>query len=398
MLSQEELINIMHDLESDRIERTKATTDTDKFCEAICAFSNDFPNHKKNGYLLLGVTNEGNLSGLKATDKLLKDLASIKTSGNILPQPAMTIQPYHLDGGDIIVIEVFPAIHPPARYKGKIWIRTGPTRSIANETEERILIEKRTSTARTHDARPCPGSKLNDLSLDLFKIIYLPQAVDTDTVAKNNRSIEQQLAALRFYDLVYNSPTYAGIIIFGTNPLFYLPGAYIQYVRFNGTDVTADIEIEKRFSGDIYYLLKGVEEFIENVIILKKPVKAERLQEEMIQNYPLWALRELMMNAIIHRDYESNAPIYFYEFTDRIEILNPGGLYGDVRPDNFPNVSDYRNPVIAECLKTLGYVNRFNIGIRMAQEELKKNNNPPADFDIRQTTRFSVKIFRNKKW
>ncbi|MCI0513754.1 putative DNA binding domain-containing protein [candidate division KSB1 bacterium] len=398
MLNQEELLTIMHDLESDRIERTRATTDTDKFCEAICAFSNDFPNHKKNGYLLLGVTDQGDLSGLKATDKLLKDLASIKTNGNILPQPAMTIQAYHLDGGDVIIIEVFPALHPPARYKGKIWIRTGPSRSIANETEERILIEKRTATAKTFDARPCPGSTLNELSLDLFKIIYLPHAVAPETITKNNRTIEQQLAALRFYDLVHDCPTHAALIIFGINPLFYLPGAYLQYVKFNGIDVTADVVIEKRFSGDLYYLIKGIEEFLENVMILKKPVKSQGLQENMVQNYPLWALRELMMNAIMHRDYESNSPIYFYEFTDRIEILNPGGLYGDVRPDNFPNVSDYRNPVIAECLKTLGYVNRFNIGIRMAQEDLRKHNNPPAEFDIRQTTRFSVKIFRNKRW
>jgi predicted HTH transcriptional regulator len=81
------------------------------------------------------------------------------------------------------------------------------------------------------------------------------------------------------------------------------------------------------------------------------------------------------MNAIMHRDYESNAPVKFYQFTDRIEIVNPGGLYGNARPENFPNVNDYRNPVIAEAMKVLGYVNRFNRGIARVKVELKENGN-----------------------
>ena len=56
------------------------------------------------------------------------------------------------------------------------------------------------------------------------------------------------------------------------------------------------------------------------------------------------------------------SPIQFYEYDDRIEIQNPGGLYGKVSPDNFPNVSDYRNTFIAEAMKVLGYVNRFSRG------------------------------------
>ena len=68
---------------------------------------------------------------------------------------------------------------------------------------------------------------------------------------------------------------------------------------------------------------------------------------ETVSKYPYRATRELLMNAIMHRDYETNAPVQFYEYDDRIEVQNPGGLYGKVSPDNFPNVSDYRNPFIA---------------------------------------------------
>lgn len=96
------------------------------------------------------------------------------------------------------------------------------------------------------------------------------------------------------------------------------------------------------------------------------------------------------MNAIMHRDYEGNAPIQFYEYDDRIEIQNLGGLYGKVSPDNFPNVSDYRNPFIAEAMKVLGYVNRFSRGVYRVQKELGENGNGQASFDFSLITAFRV--------
>lgn len=96
------------------------------------------------------------------------------------------------------------------------------------------------------------------------------------------------------------------------------------------------------------------------------------------------------MNALMHRDYETNAPVQFYEYDDRIEVQNPGGLYGKVTPENFPNVSDYRNPFIAEAMKVLGYVNRFSRGVYRVQKELIENGNGKAIFDFSLVTAFRV--------
>jgi ATP-dependent DNA helicase RecG len=96
------------------------------------------------------------------------------------------------------------------------------------------------------------------------------------------------------------------------------------------------------------------------------------------------------MNALMHRDYETNAPVQFYEYDDRIEVQNPGGLYGKVTPENFPNVSDYRNPFIAEAMKVLGYVNRFSRGVYRVQKELIENGNGKAVFDFSLVTAFRV--------
>lgn len=87
MLTEDQLKGLLSDLEADHIERTESVNDTDKFGQAICAFANDLPNHRKPGYLLIGVKNNGALSGLTVTDALLKNLGGIRSDGNVLPQP-----------------------------------------------------------------------------------------------------------------------------------------------------------------------------------------------------------------------------------------------------------------------------------------------------------------------
>ena len=104
------------------------------------------------------------------------------------------------------------------------------------------------------------------------------------------------------------------------------------------------------------------------------------------------------MNSVMHRSYEgSNAPTKFYEYADRIEIDNPGNLYGKARIENFPNENDYRNPVVAEAMKTLGYVNKFGRGINMVQDVLTENGNTSAQFVLDDITTFKV-VVRNAEY
>ncbi len=360
----------------------------DKFCQAICAFSNDISGSGKNGYLIIGVHDNGKLSGLKVDDKLLLKISNIRTDGNILPQPVMTVEKFSFDDGDVLVTEVQLSEFPPVRYRGRIWVRVGPRKSIATEAEEKILTERRLSNVHTFDAMPCLGTTLDDLDIAIIKKEYLPKAVAEEVLSEDKRTIDKQLASLGLYDLRYNCPTNGAIVLFGLNPERYLHGSYIQYVRFKGKDRAGDIINEHKFSGNLCRELPKVDTFIETSIAQKRPIPVSVLREETF--YPYWATRELLMNAIMHRDYETNAPVQFYEYDDRIEVQNPGGLYGKVTPDNFPNVSDYRNPFIAEAMKVLGYVNRFSRGVYRVQKELMENGNGKAVFDFSLVTAFKV--------
>ena len=397
-MQEEEIRLLIADLESDRIERTISFRE-DKLGPAVCALSNDFPNSKKSGYILLGVKDDGKVAGINIGDEELKKIGGVKTNGNVLPQPSIIVsEVFHIDGGDVVAVEVKPSLYPPVRYEGRCWIRVGPRRAIANISEENILIERRASYAKTFDLVPTLGATLDDISEEYFTLSNLPLAIDEDTLRLNGRTTKQKMAALRFFDIKNDCPTNAGIIMFGLNPLFFLPGAYIQYIKFKGDQVTDGVEFEKQLSGALISELKNIDDFIKNNIIKEKAIRTDSFQEVLIKNYSYWALRELTMNAIMHRNFDSNAPIYIYEFASRIEIINSGGLYGDVTPNNFPYASDYRNVAIAEAMKLLGYVNRFNYGVQNAISELEKNGNGEPVFDLELITKFKVTISINKKW
>lgn len=391
MLTEEQLRALIANLETDHIEHTESVTNTDKFGQAICAFANDLPNHRQPGYLLVGVKDGGSLSGLRVTDELLKNLGAIRSDGNVLPQPMMNVAKYSFEGGEVAVVEVFPSDLPPVRYKGRVWIRVGPRKAVANEQEERALSERRVSLARSFDAHPCLEAGLDDMALGLFDA-YRREAVAPETIAANHRPIEQQLASLRLFDPERACPTHAGILLFGKNPRFYLPGAYVQYLKLPGTDLTDVPDDQAEISGDLHSVLRELESRLRLLIqTTMRPVSA--LEEKLLPDYPEWALRELLMNAVMHRNYDSNSPIRFYAFHDHIEIQSPGGLYGEVTCENFPTRSSYRNPVVAEAMKSLGFVNRFGYGVQRAQALLAQNGNPPAQFEFDEHS-VLVKVYR----
>lgn len=390
MITKEEARELLNSTETYRIERTVSTSDMDKFQEAICAFSNDLPNSRKKGYLIIGANDNGRLSGLKVTDALLKKIAAIRSDGNILPLPVMTVESFEYEDGDLLVAEVSPSFVPPVRYRGRTFVRIGPRRDIATEVEERILLERRTSYMATFDAMPCFGATIEDIDTAYIRGEYLPQVIDADVLLSDNRGVKEQLAAIHLFDLTHDCPTNAAMILFGKNPQYFMPGSYVQYVHFSGKDRGSEIINERQFKGSLCKMLPQLESFVRDAVVTSRPMPVSMLREKNVVNYPDLALRELLMNACMHRDYQSNMPIRLYQYDDRIEILNAGGLYGEARPENFPTVNDYRNPIVAEAMRGLKYVNMFNRGIQRVKNLLDVNGNPEPVFNVDKITAFEV--------
>ncbi|HTQ78537.1 MAG TPA: ATP-binding protein [Thermoanaerobaculia bacterium] len=378
---------MLSELESDLTERKESFRgDAPKSVrEAVCAFANDLPDHNRPGVVFIGARDNGTPSSLPITDELLRQLADIKTDGNIVPPPTLTVGRHTLLGQPVVVITVWPADAPPVRYKGRTYVRTGPRRGIASAQDERRLNEKRRHRDRPFDIQPVPSSVLADLDRRRFEEEYLPAAFASDVLAANERSYEQRLAATKMVVAADDPrPTVLGILVLSPRTHDFLPGAYVQFLRIAGRELADPIADEQLIDGPLAEALRRTEEKLSSHNRTSVDFTSERL-ERRVSLYPMPALQQIVRNAVMHRSYEAtHAPVRVTWYDDRIEIANPGGPYGTVNVENFgqPGVSDYRNPSLAEALRVLGFVQRFGAGIATAQRELRANGNPPLEFTV----------------
>ncbi|OQX29142.1 MAG: transcriptional regulator [Spirochaeta sp. LUC14_002_19_P3] len=389
--TDEELLVLLNDTESDRAERKQSFKgDTPKKArEAVCAFSNDLPDYNEPGVLFIGAIDNGTPSNEPITDELLRKLGDMKTDGNILPLPVLSVEKRILKGAEMAVVTVMPSDMPPVKYAGRIWLRTGPRRAIANEQEERILNEKRRYKNLPFDICPVPTASVSDLSKLIFENEYLPSAFAADVLEENGRQYEERLASCKMLVSLENpAPTLLGLLAIGKSPQVFIPGACIQFLRIDGTELADPVVDEENIGGALVDLLRRTDDKLK--AHNRSMVDITSNATHNIENpYPVPAIQQIIYNAVLHRTYEkTNAPIRVYWFNDRIEIYSPGGPYGYVTSENFgqPGITDYRNPNIADVLKTYGYVQAFGRGIAVARREMQKNGNPEPEFQVNQNT------------
>jgi ATP-dependent DNA helicase RecG len=384
-MTDAELEALLSDLESDRVERKASLSDPSKIRQAICAFANDMPDHNRPGALLVGANDDGTCANLPITDELLRTLSDMRSDGNILPLPSIVVQKRIIRGCGLAVVLVQPSDAPPVRFKGRIWIRVGPTLRIATAQEERRLSEKRRSRDLPYDLRPIRSASIADLDQDLFRREYVSCVAPPDVLDQNERTVEQQLASMRFLSAEDDAkPTVVGLLVTGKTPADFIPGAYAQFLRIDGDELSDPIADQKDIHGPIPQFVRLVEEIlIANVRTATDVQSGSR--EIRRPDYPIAALQQIFRNAVMHRDYEtSNSPVRITWFADRVEVHNPGGPFGQVTRETFgkPGVTDYRNPHLAEAMRNLGYVQRFGVGIALARRALQDNGSPDLVFDV----------------
>ncbi len=384
-LDHQDLLELLNGGEADRVEFKESLSGSapNAIREAICAFSNDLPNHRKPGLIFVGARDDGSVTGLTITDELLRQLADMKTDGNTVPPPSIIVEKTSFDDGDVAVVTVHSSDSPPVRYRGRVHVRIGPRRGTATAQDERVLNEKRRYRDIPFDIHPMPSATLSDLNLLQFEYEYLPQSIDPETLEANDRSVEERLAAMKMIASTDEPvPTILGMLVLGKRTLDHIPGAYIQFLRFAGNDPTDPISDEQAISGTIKDVLRRLDEKLNGhnrtaVDITSGPI------ERRVCTYPVVAIQQIARNAVMHRSYEgNNAPARVYWYDDRIEVISPGGVFGSVTVENFgqAGVTAYRNPNLAEAMKNMGFVQRYGIGIPLAKRLLKEAGHPPMKF------------------
>ncbi|MBI5478339.1 MAG: putative DNA binding domain-containing protein [Deltaproteobacteria bacterium] len=392
-MTDAELLQLFRTRESDRVERKESLSDGVRVCQAICALANDLPAYKATGVVFIGQRDDLSCAGLQVDDALLRTLGGYRQDGRLMPFPTMYVRKVTLDGCEVAAVEVEPSDNPPVRFEGRTWIRVGPRRAIATAEEERRLVEKRRYGNLPFDAQGVAGASLGDVDLRRFELEYLPAAISPEALAQNQRTRDQQLRALRLTQ-PGDIPTATAILMLGTDPRRWFPGAYIQYLRVAGTALTDQLLDQREIAGPLPDQLRHVDDVIRLNVQRRTTVGGQTRVD--VVDYPEEALRQLVRNAVLHRSYEgTNAPVRLTWFDDRVEIQSPGGPFGQVTVEHFgePGVTDYRNPTLAEALKAMGYVERFGVGIPIARERLAANGNPPVRFTV-EAAHILATVFR----
>ena len=380
--SEDKIQELYAALESETIERKEAYANAaDAIRNAICAFANDLPNHRRPGVIFVGQRDDGTCANLNIDDGLLQQIGGLRSDGKIQPLPVMSVTRQTIAGCTVAVIQVTPSERPPVRVDGRTWIRVGARRAIATVEEERRLTEKQVWHNIPFDMRPFIGAKIDDLDINRFELEYVPAANSPEILRQNGRQTTEKLRALRLTDPT-GTPTAAALLLLGQEPRQFLPGAYVQFLKLDGTTLTSPIKSQKEIGGTVPDQIRQLEELVRlNVTTsatIAGPVRNER------SDYPMAALEQLLRNALLHRNYDaSTAPVRVTWYSDRIEIQSPGGLYGEVTPESiWHNATSYRNPALAEGLKALGLVERFGFGLVKAQQALEENGNPVLESEF----------------
>lgn len=229
---------------------------------------------------------------------------------------------------------------------------------------------------RPFDRQPFSDATIGHLDLRYIEEVYLPAAVAADVLAEDRRPLSRQMEALEL--LTDGKPTRGALLAAARNPQVWVAGAYVQYVRFDGTGLTSPIKDRKEFTGKLQSVLSGIDELIDSIATTNVDTASREVRR---YEYPPVALKQLARNAVMHRSYEVSAPVRIYWFDDRIDIESPGGLYGRTTWANIEKgVTAYRNPLVAEMMYHLGFVQRFGVGIPIAKQALRDNGNPVIEF------------------
>jgi ATP-dependent DNA helicase RecG len=157
------------------------------------------------------------------------------------------------------------------------------------------------------DVWTVPSASLEDLDMELFRRTYLPASFPIAMLAENQGTLEQQLTSMRLATVGPEvRPTHLGILVIGKNPRQFMPGAYVQFLRINGRELTDPIKNQKELDGPLVNLLRLLDEILKIHISVAADLTATPT-EVRYPDYPIIGLQQLVRNAVLHRTYEGRA-------------------------------------------------------------------------------------------
>lgn len=355
--------------ESATVELKEALPKNDQIIKTIIGFCN-----QNGGKLIVGVKNNGRIIGVPESE-INQALEYLEKSIYEASAPPIIPQVYAQRIGDaiLLIIEVSSGMNKPYYLKSEgldrgAYIRVG--RSTVRATPDMIEELKWQSRGKSYDATPAYHATLRDLNMkrvdDFLTRLGKKQANARDTLMQSYYIVADEHA--------HHYPTVAGLLTFGNDPQKFLPQAFIICTHFSGISGRTALAT-RDCTGTLMEQFAQASDFIESR--LNKSFVIKKRKREDTLEIPPEALREMLVNAIAHRNYHIQAPIKIAIFENRVEIFSPGNFPGPLVQENLcAGLTYIRNIALAKILRRSGLVESLGTGFRTLFESYEKANLP----------------------
>lgn len=325
------------------------------------------------GTVLFGVADDGKVVGVDDPDRLSEIVDEVAYEHCEPPVPVL-VEVAELPEGTVVVVRIPRGDSRPYRTKsGQYYVRA-PRRCRQASREELLRLFQATGSLY-YDEAPWPRATLSDLDLDALHQ-YLAEAGLEELREDDPRPL------LRSWRLLEGeTPTLAGLLLFGRRPQQQIPYAQINAARFAGTDSGSDPLDRTDLTGRLLEVIAAAEYYLR--LTLPTPHVVRDFEPESHPELPLTALREAIVNAVAHRDYTVRGPVRLFVFDDRIEVHTPGRAPNTVDEAAMrAGVHVVRNPHLYARLSDAGLVTRAGTGVRRMDRLVREATGRPLGLTL----------------
>jgi len=371
--------------ESETVEFKKSTGEWKEIIESISAFANT-----RGGIILVGIDRNGNPLGVAVGKGTIEDLTN-KIVTNTEPRiyPEITVKT--IKGKKIIHIKVEMYPYDVVLSFGKPFKRIGKnTVKMGKDEYKRKILEIHRKDLY-FDRQICSEASFSDINTKKVET-FIRKArearklgIELSALSASKKEVLRKLKLMKGNDV-----TNACVLLFGKNPQDFFIQAGVKCIRFKGTDVTADMLDFKDVEGDLFSQVGEVEKSIFSNIALKAWIEGRKLERQEKWEYPPRAIREALVNAIVHRDYRSSGKVQVRIYDDRIEFWNPGKLPAGwtIQTLKEEHTSEPFNPLIFKMFSWVGRVEEVGSGTNKIMNRCKEWELPEPEFGMNATSIF----------
>jgi ATP-dependent DNA helicase RecG len=364
--------------ESETLELKRSTAELKRAGETLCAFLNG-----EGGKVLIGVGPDGRLVGQEVADITLRDIAAML--GRFEPPPRVEMSRVDVGNGrQVIVLDAAPARQfAPFVFDAKPYKRVGSTTTVMSQEEYARLLLDRNHSRHRWENQPAVGVRLEDL--DREEILRTRQTAIEQRRLSAGTSMDLGDVLDRLGLRIDGVLTQAAQMLYGTRFLPDYPQARLKLGRFRGTKITGDILDNKQEYMHAFAMVREAMAFLDRTLPLSGHFVEGRIQREDRLPVPPDALREILLNAVMHRDYsDPGGDVAVAVFDDRIEIRSSGTLPSGITAAMLsgPHESILRNPLIAGAFHRTGAVEVWGRGTNRVIEECKRWDVEPPSFEV----------------